>query len=155
MFPASLKDLCLGDGFNEGVQGVLWPPGLEKVRGPVVVVVVLCSEKACHATVGLDAFVSSRPHMPPRGVFEDTVPSLPFVALDAASGCCCARHPFAPAQLTFGRTYKQRVDSVEWPRGIEQLVFGQFFFSNHVPLHSVAWPKGCVVRAAGSTMCRS
>lgn len=30
-FPASLKDLCLGDGFNEGVEGVPWPPGLEKV----------------------------------------------------------------------------------------------------------------------------
>lgn len=33
-FPPSLKDLCLGDGFNEGVQGVRWPPGLEKVKGP-------------------------------------------------------------------------------------------------------------------------
>lgn len=67
----------------------------------------------------------------------------------------CARYIHYTLQLTFGRSYKQCVDSVEWPRGIEQLVFGQFFFSNHVPLHSVAWPKGCVVRAAGSTMCRS
>lgn len=118
LWPSSLRQLTLSQGFRQPIDTVAWPDKLEELN--------------------LDC-VTVRGWMASRGWCVGWPRRLRRLTLDFDFHQSVAEVPLPKTlrELTFGDTFNQSIVGVRWPRGLKRLRFGASF---NRPMHEVRLP---------------
>ena len=149
VFPGGLREIFLGCGFNQPIEGIDWPRGLERLSMP-----------------GFNQSIRDVQWPPALKALEFVSPSVIKHMTDGAGTDCYCDQPDQYARRTVGHKmvcgrfnqpldaalplglvtlwlsghFKQPLDGVAWPNGITVLGL-EFNFDDHHFSQSITWPS--------------